>query len=160
MKARGAPHQRRVSSAAAPLTPPAGAQATLALPKDDPAQADSIARMRQLTNAVRARARPLQRPRAPAACPAPAASLTLAAARAQWVAKYRRNGAYTGRASYGCVGAAARKGDKGLPRAARLVLLAAALPHGCCRAGACTPGLTRPVLLRPFAFPAATRTAR
>lgn len=31
-------------------------QATLALPKDDPAQLEAIARMRQLTNSVRARA--------------------------------------------------------------------------------------------------------
>ena len=73
--------------------------------------------MRQLTNAVRTRARSLQRPRAAAWLAAPAAPLTLAPARAQWVAKYRRNGSYTGRASYGCVGAAARRGDKGLLRA-------------------------------------------
>ena len=73
--------------------------------------------MRQLTNAVRARARTLPRKRAAPPFGAPAAALTLAPARAQWVAKYRRNGSYTGRASYGCVGAAARRGDKGLPRA-------------------------------------------
>ena len=64
--------------------------------------------MRQLTNAVRTRARPLLRSRAAASLAAPAAPLTLAPARAQWVAKYRRNGSYTGRASYGCVGAAVR----------------------------------------------------
>jgi hypothetical protein len=86
----------------APLTPPAVTQATLALPKDDPAQADSIARMRQLTNSVRRRApaattaRPAWLSRAGGFADAPPAA-------PQWVAKYRRNGSFTGRASYGCV---------------------------------------------------------
>ena len=56
--------------------------------------------MRQLTNSVRCAALP--RATGAASRLPPLAGAHAPPARPQWVAKYRRNGSFTGRASYGC----------------------------------------------------------